>query len=261
MKFLIFLNNHLMKLVLFCFFSAILAAVFKTNTLALVLGVAFGVTFLTGLILGVFMRVFYVKNRRMISKGKHYPDRIHFPYRINRGSIIRLSRSFIFNETAIYSFGDADDSDKNKLFGISRRILPVVKRKSWAKDKELMIWFSIPGFVVIKSHHWSSIRFAWNCYTLSTVRIYAYLYQEGKRVVHSEFLPNSLPLNKNIFCDLGFNKKTGVAHLMVRYDDRENIAIIEMKPQKSRVLYEYLDLYFGGNRKAPHAITIYEEKL
>jgi len=205
--------------------------------------------------MGVFMRVLWVENRRSIEKGKHYPDRTHWPLKLFRGDSLTIKRMITFNETAIYRFNDADDGDKNKLFGVSMRFFPVIRKLKSFEGKNIYPWFKLLGLAVFKPQHWSSIRIAWNCQDRnSSIRIYKYAYDKGERT-RSDIC--EIPINKPAIFIINVDKQTGVVKILVEYLNKEyrNYAKTEIKGS----LYWLLDLYFGGNRPAPHLITIYEE--
>lgn len=253
MKVIDIVNKHLFKVVLICFLGCIIAAFFQLDNLAAILFITFAVTFLFGLLLGLILRGFKVSLKRTIEKGKHYVLPTHFPLRRSKSDSIIINRMFVFNETALYRFNDADDSDKNKLFGITTRWLPVVIKKSTI-DYNVHPWFSFLGYYIFKPHHWNSSRVAWNCHNdLNMVTLYKYQYREGIRYSHKVV---DIPLNVPVKVVFNFNKIDGEYVIQVEIGAKKHYKYGRIEPGTNR--YLLLDLYFGGNKAAPHNITIEE---
>lgn len=171
--------------------------------------------------------------KKVIKKNRRRPfPFIHlFPLKI-----VSQKQSFViekwvkFTDSAIYSFDDEDQHDVNKLFGFS-----------------------------IGYHHKNSFRFGWRPnYDLSKMEIVGYEYHDGIRIP-------TIPI-----CDVQLNKwyKYAIIYFSLIkevkycvYDEDGNTICAEETSSinlKHRLNFGYkLYLYFGGNKKAPHDITIY----
>lgn len=148
-----------------------------------------------------------------IKKGTHYA--FHW-FKIYLKKNVKMSHSIIFDDSCLYSFGDADDYDINKLFGRS-----------------------------FGMHHKDSFRFGWRA-DGNKIAIYAYNYINGKRVI--DFLCKCSPSIKNNF-SLIFESNTvklNVNGVTWSYDLDMDLPFIGYK------MYPY----FGGNRTAPHDMLI-----
>lgn len=170
--------------------------------------------------------------KKIIPKNKRRP----FPYfdffipvLINRNKDYSIIKYFKFTETAIYLFNDEDQHDVNKLFGFSF---------GW--------------------HHKNSVRFGWRPNeTLDKIEIVGYEYINKLRVP-------TIPI-----CDIELNKwygfelkyKSGVFG-QIEYtvtDGIEHHSTVHPITLKNTWNLGYkLFLYFGGNKKAPHDILIYQ---
>lgn len=204
-------------------------------------------------------RIFRVGSTRIIKKGKHYPTRKHFPFILSLHNIKHIHRTFVFTNSCLYDFDDNDEHDKNKLFGISFAMFPRIRTNEWVKQKHnnnsiVMAWFKLLGLSVIKPHHWSSARFCWNTINKhGKVNIYPYIYDEGIRV--------TLPLMGT--CELDLHHKfrieimNGIVMFTMNGSAGENITTTHYIGNTG-IFYYYLDLYFGGNKTAPHDIKIEE---
>lgn len=133
----------------------------------------------------------------------------------------RLAFTARFDRSAIYNLGDDDQYDINKLFGFSD----------------------------CNSHHQTnSARFGWT-YNLKTemVDIYAYVYSNGDRKI-----------KKLGAARIGETKQYVLAvsegHFQFSFDN--TVEEFERGASCSTGLYYMLYPYFGGNRPAPHDITI-----
>lgn len=179
------------------------------------------------------MILFRKEMKKLIPKNCRRP----FPYfdffipvLINRNKEYSVTRYFKFTESAIYFIEDEDQYDVNKLFGFSF---------GW--------------------HHRDSVRFGWRPNkTLDKIEIVGYEYIDKLRVP-------TIPI-----CDVDLNKwykyelkyKAGV-DCQIEYDVTNGIThygtIHPIKLKKKWNLGYKLFLYFGGNKKAPRDIVIYQE--
>lgn len=153
---------------------------------------------------------------------------IQKPVLINTNKIFTITKDFLFEASAIYKFDDEDQYDVNKLFGFS-----------------------------IGCHHKNSYRFGWRPNKdLTKIEIVGYEYRDGVRVptipvceielyhwynFTLHYSPEFSTLDY-IVCDLANRECSG--------------AESEFKFNSNLLLGYTLGLYFGGNKKAPHDITI-----
>jgi len=177
-----------------------------------------------------------------IGKGKHYPwlIPIAFPVWVKKKDGTFKSAKFLFTDSCMFDLHDEDQWDVNKLFG-----------------------FSI-------GHHQkrSSFRFGWRpILENNTIEIVAYEYHDGVRqktmpICEVElntcykFRIGYLPhLNRTYYnvSDTKTNKRIA-DRLIVDFTNDVNLL-------KKGGLGYTLGIYFGGNEKAPHKITIYRKKI
>lgn len=170
--------------------------------------------------------------KKVIQKNKRRP----FPYLnpiipvlINKNKDYSITKYFKFTETAIYHFYDDDQHDVNKLFGFSF---------GW--------------------HHKNSVRFGWRpTKDLTKIEIVGYEYINKLRV-------STIPI-----CDVELNKwykyelkyKGGVFGQIEYHvtDGEKQFGTIHPIVLRNKFNLGYrLFLYFGGNKKAPHDILIYQ---
>lgn len=170
--------------------------------------------------------------KKVIQKNKRRP----FPYLnpiipvlINKNKDYSITKYFKFTETAIYHFYDDDQHDVNKLFGFSF---------GW--------------------HHKNSVRFGWRpTKDLTKIEIVGYEYINKLRVP-------TIPI-----CDVELNKwykyelkyKGGVFGQIEYHvtDGEKQFGTIHPIVLRNKFNLGYrLFLYFGGNKKAPHDILIYQ---
>lgn len=171
-----------------------------------------------------------IRNKKYkIFKGFHFS--IHLPkfFIIQQFHTFTLNQTFKFTPSCLYRFNTIDDFDVNKLFGINigQTLEP----------------------------HTNSFRFGWNCEdNNSTISIYNYEYINGHRYKHKL-------INVNI--DIKYEYQITICNDKIIYEifDEEGDLIIKKvtkyKLTKEYELAYYCYPYFGGNRTAPHTITLY----
>jgi hypothetical protein len=171
--------------------------------------------------------------KKLIPKNKRRP----FPYfdffipvLIKKDKDYSITRYFRFTESAIYHFNDEDQYDVNKLFGFSF---------GW--------------------HHKNSVRFGWRPNgDLTKIEIVGYEYINKLRVP-------TIPI-----CDVKLNewykyqlKYRGGTFGQIEYsvtDGEKQFDTVHPITLKKKINLGYrLYLYFGGNKKAPHDIVIYQD--
>ena len=155
---------------------------------------------------------------------------IFAPVLIKKDRSYSITKSFMFTESTIYQFDDADQYDVNKLFGFS---------------------FGI--------HHNNSVRFGWRPNgDLSKIEIVGYEYHDKLRIPTIPIC--EVQLNEWYVYQLKYNAKTSYIEYTV-ISDGENFGM--QHPIKLKKMFNFgykLDLYFGGNKTAPHKMIFYKIK-
>ena len=159
-----------------------------------------------------------------ISQGKHRSGIYTKPHIFK----CNLLKTVTFNKSAVYQFDDVDQYDINKLFGLSY------------------------GY-----HHNNSARFGWRSpgKHSSMIEIVAYCYVDGKRVKedgHSLFVA-MVPIDEPFEYKLHTNEK---AHYFTVTQGMRVLGTKEIPHNGVPCWGYHLYPYFGGNKKAPHNITI-----
>lgn len=177
------------------------------------------------------MILFKKEMKKLIPKNCRRP----FPYfdffipvLINRNKDYSITRYFKFTETAIYFIEDEDQYDVNKLFGFSF---------GW--------------------HHRDSVRFGWRPNgDLSKVEIVGYEYINKLRVPTIPI--TDIELNKWYEYTIKYSALSSQIEYIVT-DGTEHHSTVHPITLKNKWNLGYkLFLYFGGNKKAPHDIVIYQ---
>jgi hypothetical protein len=152
------------------------------------------------------------------------------PIVINKNKDYSITKYFKFTESALYHFGDQDQHDVNKLFGFS---------------------FGL--------HHKNSVRFGWRPNNdLTKIEIVGYEYVNKIRVPTipiwdveiDKWYQYELRYISGVFGKIEYFITDG-------NDYRGTIHPITL-PKDFYLGYK-LYLYFGGNKKAPHDIIIYQD--
>jgi hypothetical protein len=169
--------------------------------------------------------------KKRIPKNKRRP----FPYfdffipiLINRDKDYSITKYFKFTETAIYLFTDEDQYDVNKLFGFC-----------------------------FEWHHKNSFRFGWRPNKdLSKIEIFGYEYINKVRV---PIIPiTNIQCNKWYKYTIKYNALLSqIEYIVTDGIEQHNIAHSITLKNKWNWGYK-LFLYFGGNKKAPYDIVIYQ---
>jgi hypothetical protein len=160
-------------------------------------------------------------NNVTIKKGTHAPFRIP---KVIPGKYHQYSHYIVFTESCRYDLKNEDQADINKLFGI--------------------------GY--FPNHHENSVRFGWRYITdLDAMEIMAYWYTNKER-------------KWNHVCFVSIEKVyqyilniTGNFHTLSVYDGTSPVGDFTIYDDVKPMSFGYLlRPYFGGNRKAPHNMTI-----
>ncbi len=168
----------------------------------------------------------------VIHKNKRRPFPyfgIFLPVLIRKDKSFIITKSFKFTESTIYLFNDEDQYDVNKLFGFS-----------------------------VGMHHNNSFRFGWRPNTdLSKIEIVGYEYHNKLRIPTIPIC--EIDLNKWYEFTLKYNHKTNYIEYRVTDGEYTNSTQHPIK-LKDNINFGYkLDLYFGGNKTAPHKMIFYKE--
>jgi len=162
----------------------------------------------------------------IIKKNRHYPIPLapfSLPIWVNKYNYTVISHDFNFTDSCMFDLVDADQHDVNKLFGFS-----------------------------IGYHHKTSFRFGWRPILKNNdIQIVAYEYQEGVRL--PTMIIDEVKLNEWH----NFNIKYSPIQESTTYTFNGNTFTNEVNIEKKYGLGYTLGVFFGGNEKAPHDITIY----
>jgi len=161
-----------------------------------------------------------------IQKGNHYSG-LHFKPHIGE---TQLSHTIEFNKSAHYYFGDDDQLDINKLFGLSF------------------------GF-----HHNNSVRFGWRSmkpYT-NQIEILAYIYLDGKRLseINKNLTVGYVDINKPYEYKFMVSNNTISMYIIDTEQGIQDVKTFVYSNKLPKIGY-YLYPYFGGQKPAIQDISI-----
>ena len=163
----------------------------------------------------------------LIPKGKHDAKGFHFGFTFKR----KIQFDAYFDESCLYHFGDVDDYDINKLFGMSTT------------------WF----------HHRQSARIGWRCVNGQTIQLLTYSYNNGSRKNEEhDILGEVLPGEK--FTCVIEDRETDYAFRFKKEDDVSWTNAHDDKKPDWFIFHYYLWPYFGGNKVAPYDMKIYLDR-
>ncbi len=181
-----------------------------------------------------------------IKTGKHRAWPLTFGLRHGR-TVVKRRVCFSFN--CKYDHDTKDQFDTNKLFGIA---FSNFWRLMW-------ICISWPVFAVLNRnrHHDDSARFGWR-YDINKQKfiLSAYCYVNGKRIIKD--LCEALA-TWNYTCTLMV--LSDCYSFYVQKENGESLASYTIERTHKKRWSFPLGIYFGGNRKAPHDMTIQMKKL
>jgi hypothetical protein len=164
----------------------------------------------------------------LIPKGKHYPKGFHFGFTFKR----KIEFEAMFDKSCLYHFGDVDDYDINKLFGMSTT------------------WF----------HHRQSARIGWRCVNGREIEILTYSYNKGERKIEEhDILGTVLPGEK--FTCIIEDQETDYVFRFKKEDDISWTNAHDAKHPDWFIFHYFLWPYFGGNKTAPHDMIIYLNRI
>lgn len=164
-----------------------------------------------------------------IGKNRHYPwlIPIAFPFWVRRKQTTIRKAGFMFTDSCMYDLKDEDQWDVNKLFGFS-----------------------------IGYHHHTSFRFGWRpLLEENLIEIVAYEYLDG---VRQKTIPvHRVEPNKWGEYTIMYDPSHQIVHYLVSAGGFE---VHNISNKRKWGLGYTLGIYFGGNEKAPHKITIFRKK-
>jgi len=181
-----------------------------------------------------------VKNKMekiVIPRGKHKYKLLYCRLPSIYPKVIK--KSFMFSTSCMYDFKDNDQHDVNKLFGMSLNYFPTFKK--------------------LTPHHNNSVRFGWRPKVdLNLIQIVAYEYLNAQR------RPTKIIANVKMEEWYSYNmfvSKDMVFYTIVEEEKPDNVFtyISNYVLKRDKLLGYELDVYFGGNRTAPHDITLYKK--
>lgn len=161
-----------------------------------------------------------------IKKGQHSTTGLNFGLTFNTQVKFKCK----FDKSCLYEFNDIDSYDINKLCGFSTT------------------WF----------HHKQSGRIGWRCINNEKFELVTYSYSNGFRDLKES---NTLAI---VYPDQEFTVTVSDHETFYQYvfemDNQRRI--MNNRKKKDWFLFHYLLYpYFGGNKKAPHDMFIYLEKI
>ena len=156
-----------------------------------------------------------------IKQGNHYANGLNFKLHSN---LHQLNFKAKLSSNCLYQFGDVDDQDINKVYGVT-----------WGLTNDD-----------------NSFRIGWNCqFNDDQIQYHAYMHQNGAMVY--KYLFQELPevvLNFHI----DFLKDTDTINIY-RLDTMESFSVSFPFTGVPNTGY-YNFPYFGGNKVAPHLMNI-----
>lgn len=171
-----------------------------------------------------------------IPRGRHRARPLRFGFWFNRKSFTWTVR---FTESCRYDLQSEDQFDTNKLIGIG-----------YARG-----WFRLntPWWKFRKYHHKDSARFGWRYNTKTEqIEILAYCYINGRREIH----PICACMIGQRY-DLHLTILSTCYYLAVHYKgDVRSIGYAWVNHSHSKKFMYRLGVFFGGNKVAPHEMTI-----
>ena len=176
----------------------------------------------------------------VIKKGRHYPFLLPWvsPVCVKKDEGKFRTAKFMFTDSCMFDLHDEDQWDVNKLF----------------------------GFSIGHHHNGSSFRFGWRpILENNTIEIVAYEYHDG---VRQRTMPIcEVELNTCYRFKIGYLPNINRSYYNIS-DTKTNKLIKDrfivdftndVTLKKKSGLGYTLGVYFGGNEKAPHDITIYKK--
>lgn len=164
-----------------------------------------------------------------IKKDKHSAKGFHFNFTFKKNVAFKCK----FDKSCLYYFDDIDKFDINKLCGFSTT------------------WF----------HHKQSGRIGWRCIDGKKIEIVTYSYNDGTREqTETDILGTVLP-DQEFYVSIEDNEDM-YTYTFENMSVKDSFVKAVDKKQKDWFFFHYLLFpYFGGNKTAPHDMTLYVERL
>jgi hypothetical protein len=164
-----------------------------------------------------------------IKKDKHYPSGFNFGITFSRFVKFRCK----FDKSCLYYIPDNDKYDINKLCGFSTT------------------WF----------HHKQSGRVGWRCVDGESIEILTYSYNNGVREQNdTDFLGIVMP-EEEFEISIYDNEDSYIYTFEIVGDRYSKMKCIDNKKKDWFFFHYLLYPYFGGNKTAPHDMSIYLKRL
>ena len=161
----------------------------------------------------------------IIKKNRHYSNLLKIKLHILKN---KIKYKILFDESSQYDLKNNDQYDINKLFGISY------------------------GF-----HHRNSARFGWRWdLDKGKIEILAYVYKNGKRINEWEQDIHIAYIDFFEFYEMEIQKNKN-EYIFTLKKDSDKKVYKKLIKSRAKCFFSYeLFPYFGGNKKAPHDISI-----
>lgn len=171
-----------------------------------------------------------------IKKGGHRGSPLFWDLILNKYPSIKYRCTF--SDDVPYNL----DGDPNTMSG-----------DDWDCNK--LVGFGFVNFKKFPPHHWDSIRVGWEWDSeKKVVSLFAYAYVEGERII-KELIPALLgiPFDIEIFA----SDSSYFVGVSMTINGQKQTRSISIDRKKKRGIAYLLGPYFGGNRIAPHDITLF----
>jgi len=176
--------------------------------------------------------------------------------------LVPLAIKYKFTPSCLYDFDDNDEYDKNKLVGLAFVVLPRIRTKSWLNKVinhggTVLPWFKFLGLVVINPIHWSSARVCWNTVNKEgKIDIWPYIYDKGIRVSGLKKM-TMCDIDKPYLFGVNMDKSSNMIQFFCREENKTKPVSVYYKLKDIGIFFLFLDLFFGGNKAAPHDMAFY----
>ena len=165
----------------------------------------------------------------IINKGKHSAKGWNVGITLSKKVEFRVK----FDASCLYGdLGDNDNYDINKLCGFSTT------------------WF----------HHKQSGRVGWRCLDGKTIQLLTYSYNKSKTEIKEHDILGTVEPDEIFFCSVEDTEKEYVYTFRKGFE-MEEVVKTDAK-QKDWFLFHYILFpYFGGNKKAPHKMNVFLDRI
>ena len=194
---------------------------------------------------------------RTIKHNKHLPTIPKWPITLRSKIAYRIS--FLNG----YDLKTADQLDWCKLFGIGFNLFPRIKHHSFLSNKKnVVIWkrFFFNQFVIIKGRHINSVMFGFRFNVeLDEYEICKFIHKDYEfQADETKIYKVKLDIGADYY--LTYIKHTGIVKLEIKRNEKLLWYNFDLFKSNKKV-FQFIDLYFGGDKKAPNDIHIKTRKL